>query len=402
MSDHLLALAETTKLARLLGVEPEQLGFLADLPPAAIREFRDRSTDMLFDRDRSKLARVAAAANLVPVAISAKIATHAFGPVLCAAVAAVVDPRRAVDIAAALPAPFLAEAAIALDPRRTADVIARVAPRQVAAVATELLAREEHVTMGRFVGVVPEPSLRAAAAVIGDADLLRIGFLMEDKSSIDTLMEIVADRLPGVIRAAHTERLWVQGLDLLGTVNSANKARLGDICADLGDDALDGLLAAAIELDALATLLPIAGAMSSTALAALAARPALRDEQFLGACVEAALGEGLWLDLLPLTGHLPAESLTVVAAAIAGEPDDRLDDLVRRAGAAGRWDALIPLTAAMPEDDRRRLSALAVMSESEASGLAIAGGSSGTPEARLGDGAWASGRAAFAEAVRIT
>ncbi|WP_175583061.1 hypothetical protein [Nocardia cyriacigeorgica] len=321
MSNHLLALAETTKLARLLGVETGTLDFLADLPPDAIREFRDRSTDMLFDRDRSKLARVAAAANLVPVAISAKIAGHAFGPVLCAAVAASVDPRRAVDIAAALPAPFLAEAATALDPRRTADVIAKVPPRQVAAVATELLAREEHVTMGRFVGVVPEPSLRAAAAVTGDADLLRIGFLMEDKSSIDTLMGIVADRLPGIIRAAHTERLWAQGLDLLATVNDANKARLGDICAELGDDVLDGLIAAAVELDALATLMPVTSAMSSATLATLAARPAVHDEQFLGACVDIAAAEGLWLEMLPLTRHLPAEPRSFVAALVANEPD---------------------------------------------------------------------------------
>ncbi|TLF77501.1 hypothetical protein [Nocardia cyriacigeorgica] len=395
MSNHLLALAETTKLARLLGVPTEQLGFLLDLPPEAIREFRDRSTDMLFDRDRSKLAKVAAAANLVPVAISAKVAARAFGPVLCAAVAASVEPRRAVEIAAALPAPFLAEAAIALDPRRTAAVIAQVPPRQVAAVATELLARDEHVTMGRFVGVVPEPSLRAAAAVTGDADLLRIGFLMEDKRSIDTLMEIVADRLPGIIRAAHTEQLWAQGLDLLATVNDANKARLGDICAELGDEVLDGLVRAAYELDALATLLPVTRAMNATTLAALASRPAVHDERFLAACVDIALRDGLWLDLLPLTEYLPPQPLAFVATRIAAEPDDRLDDLLRRAGAADQWEAVIPLATALPDEQRRRLSALPVMAESADS----TAGSGNRPGSDAGDG-HASGRARLAEALR--
>ncbi|MBF6434999.1 hypothetical protein [Nocardia cyriacigeorgica] len=393
MSNHLLALAETTKLARLLGVETERLDFLVDLPPAAIREFRDRSTDMLFDRDRAKLAMVAAAANLVPVAISAKIATRAFGPVLCAAVAALVEPRRAVDIAAALPAPFLAEAAIALDPRRTAAVIAQVPPRQVAAVATELLGRDEHVTMGRFVGVVPEPSLRAAAAVTDDADLLRIGFLMEDKGSINTLIDIVADRLPAIIRAAHTERLWAQGLDLLATVNDANKARLGDIVAGLGDEVLDGLVRAAYELDALSTLLPVTRAMSATALAALASRPAVHDEQFLAACVDVALREELWLDLLPLTGYLPPQPLAFVADRIAAEPEDRLDDLLRRAGAAGQWEAVIPLATALPDEDRRRLAALPVMTEPDDA-------ASASRPASAGDGS-ASARDRLAEALRV-
>ncbi|MBF6415980.1 hypothetical protein [Nocardia cyriacigeorgica] len=395
MSNHLLALAETTKLARLLGVQTEQLGFLLDLPPEAIRAFRDRSTDMLFDRDRAKLAKVAAAANLVPVAISAKIAARAFGPVLCAAVAASVEPRRAADIAAALPAPFLAEAAIALDPRRTAAVIAQVPPRQIAAVATELLARDEHVTMGRFVGVVPEPSLRAAAAVTGDADLLRIGFLMEDKRSIDTLMEIVVDRLPGIIGAAHTEQLWAQGLDLLATVNDAHKARLGDICAELGDEVLDGLVRAAYELDALGTLLPVTRVMSATTLAALASRPVVHDERFLTACVDIALRDGLWLDLLPLTGYLPARPLAFVATRIAAEPDDRLDDLLRRAGDADQWDAVIPLVTALPDEDRRRLAALPVMGES-----ADAAGSASRPGS-CDDDAPASGRARLAEALRV-
>ncbi|MGV9677859.1 hypothetical protein ACWDSJ_21490 [Nocardia sp. NPDC003482] len=364
MTDRLLAHAETTKLARLLDIpDPSALDFLTELPPEAIRAFRERATDALFDADVAKLRRVAQAAKLVPTPIAAKAAEHAFGPDLCAAVAAQVEPARAIDIAKALPAPFLAEATIRLDPRRTADIIPRVPVPLVVAVARELLSRGEHVTLGRFVGVASEEMMRAVAHTMSDADLLRVGYLIEDKSAMDALLELVADRLPGVVRAAHEHAMWAEGIDLLATVSPENRSRIGDLAARSGGDVLDGLVRAAHELDAWTTLLPVTAAMSPDSLALFAARPTVHTEPVLTAIMDVALDHGLWLDLLPLAPHLPAEPLAFIATRVAAKPDAELADLVHAADAAELWDAMIPVALAMSDPDRRRMAGLPVLAE---------------------------------------
>ncbi|MFI5776301.1 hypothetical protein [Nocardia sp. NPDC051570] len=364
MTDRLLARAETTKLARLLDIpDPDALEFLTALPPEAIRAFRERATDLLFDADGPKLRRIAAATKLVPTPIAARAAERAFGPGLCAAVAAQVEPARAVDIAKALPAPFLAEATIQLDPRRTAQIIPKVPLPMVVAVARELLSRGEHVTLGRFVGVVSEEMMAAAAEVMDDTDLLRTGYLLEDKSSMDNLLEIVAARLPGVVRAAHEQAMWAEGIDLLATVNPANRARIGDLSAQLGGEILDSLVEAVYELDAWATLLPVTSAMSHDSLAVFAQRPIVHTEPVLTAIVDVALDHGLWLDLLPLATHLPAQPLAFIAARVAAEPDHELAELIGQADAADLWDAMIPIALAMTDPERRRMAGLPVMQD---------------------------------------
>ncbi|WP_067820820.1 hypothetical protein [Nocardia inohanensis] len=366
MSEHLVAVAETTKLARLLGItDPTELDFLVDLPPAAIREFRERATDLLFDRDAKRLKGIAAASKLVPVGISSKMAERAFGPVLCAAVAGAVEPQRAIDIAKALPTRFLAECSVLLDPRRTADIIAAVPPKMVADVARELLARGDHITMGRFVHVVPEPALRAAAPIMSDTDLLRIGFLLEDKSAIDDVLHIVSDRVAGVIRAAHTQNMWAEGIDLLDSIAPHNRAWIGDITAGLGGDVLDALIGAVAELDAWATLLPITSAMSHDSLRLFAERPAVHAEPVLAAVMDTALDGGQWVDLLPLAGHLPTPALEFIATRVGEQDDERLGQLIRDADTAGLWDALIPIALTLTDDHRRRMAGLPVMQETE-------------------------------------
>ncbi|MEC3917727.1 hypothetical protein [Nocardia sp. CDC160] len=357
MSDHLTAVAETTKLARVLGItDPTELDFLVDLPPAAIRAYRERVTDRLFDRDTKRLKGIAAASKIVPVALSAKMAERAFGPVLCAAVASAVEPQRAVEIAKNLSPAFLAECAVQLDPRRTADIIAAVPPTMVTDVARELLSRGDHITMGRFVHVVPEPALRAAAPVMSDPDLLRIGFLLEDKSAIDNVLHIVADRVAGIIRSAYDQNMWAEGIDLLDSIAPHNRAWIGDITAGLGGDVLDALITAVAELDAWATLLPITSAMSEHNLRLFAERPVVHDETILAAIMDAALDGGQWVNLLPLASHLPTEQLAFIATRVADQTDERLRELIDQAHTAGLWSALIPLAQALEPQARARVA----------------------------------------------
>ncbi|GAB3035340.1 hypothetical protein [Mycobacterium bourgelatii] len=364
MSEQLAKLAEITKLARLLNVEnPHDLDFLLDLPHESLRAFREQVTERLFDADAARLKRVAAASKLVPVAISAKAARHAFGPRLCASIAGMLEPSRGVAIAEQLPTPFLAETAVQLDPRRAASLISAMPPRVIAEVAKQLLQRDDHVTMGRFVGVLPDPSLRAAAPVMGDADLLRIGFLLEEKSRLDNMVDIISDRLPGIVRAAHENDLWAQAIDLFDNVGPHNKGRIGDIAASLGDAVLEGLIHAVDRLEAWDALLPVTRAMSRESLEVFTQHPAVHRESTLTAILDVALNRGLWLDLLPLAAQLPCAQREFIAARVAQEPAERMGELIREADAADEWESLIPIAMAMSDDDRRRMAALPVMQD---------------------------------------
>jgi hypothetical protein len=88
-----------------------------------VRRLRERATDRLFDADGHALQRIAAASKLLPAAVAAAIGQRAFGPLLCARIAGRLDPGRGVDLAARLPAEFLADVAVELDPRRAGEII---------------------------------------------------------------------------------------------------------------------------------------------------------------------------------------------------------------------------------------------------------------------------------------
>jgi len=164
--------AEVLKLARLLGRAPERLDYLQDVPISDLRLLREQVTDVLFGAQSTALARLAAASKVLPVGLMATIAEKAFGPLVSARIAGLLEPSRAVDVAARLPPAFLADVAIELDPRRASDVIARIPAGQIADVTRELVRRDEHVTMGRFVGHLSDEALSAAIDEMDDAVLL--------------------------------------------------------------------------------------------------------------------------------------------------------------------------------------------------------------------------------------
>jgi hypothetical protein len=214
--DALRSRAEVMKLARLVHREPEQLEYLALLPPEDIRALRDQVTDMLFEAHGATLQRLAAASKLLPVGLVAIIGQHAFGPMLSARVSGLLDPDRAVAAAAKLPSEFLADIAIELDPRRASDVIAGMPAGQVLAVTRELIRRREYVTMGRFVGHLGDEALRASVTALDDATLLRTAFVLEERHRLDALAELVGEeRIAGLVEVAEREELWPEALDLL-------------------------------------------------------------------------------------------------------------------------------------------------------------------------------------------
>ncbi|MFD6225038.1 hypothetical protein [Nocardia asteroides] len=321
-------IAEIAKLARVLDIEPTELDFLKTQTPTAIKAFRDQVSDEMSGRDVLRMQRVAAAVKLVPKPIAALVAEKALGPALAAAVAGAVEPARAVGIAENLSPKFLADATVLLDPKRAAEVIARVPDTMAAEVAKELIDRGDYLTMGRLAGAMPDSILFAALPQAADSDILQVGLHLEDSSQAERLLNMVTDRVPGMVTAMYAEEKWADAISLLDLIGPEERARMADIVAEQDDEILDGLLTAVNQLDAWDALLPVAAGMAITGLQRLAQRPVMHDPATLTRVSDISLTQNLWLDLLPLVPHLDPTQQRRIAQRVLAEPDDSLRALI--------------------------------------------------------------------------
>lgn len=219
--------AEVMKLARLLGTAEDELHYLEQLLASDLRHLREQVTERLFDSHGHSLTRLASASRLLPTGVIAVIAEGAFGPALAARIAGLLEPGRAAEVAAKLPTPFLVETAVHLDPRRTAELLARIPPQRIAEVARELVAAHEHVTLGRFVGHLPDEAVRLALREMDDLAVLRVAFVLEDEASIDRVIALMdGERLDGLVDAAVGTELWPEALELLAHVREPLRSRV--------------------------------------------------------------------------------------------------------------------------------------------------------------------------------
>lgn len=320
---------EILKLAHLVGCEPQDLGYLARVDPQDVHDLREQVTVVMFDADRQMFQRVAAAARLLPTRLVAVIGERAFGPLLCARITGLLEPSRAVDVAARLPTPFLAELAVALDPRRASRVIARIPPSQVAEVTTVLAEREEYVTMGAFVGHLSDAALRAAIAVLGDEELLRTAYVVESTSSLGALVATLPEaRLRTILATATEADLWIEALDVLGHLDERQRGQLGDLAAGHADEVLDGMVRAAQRALSWDGVLAVTHAMSPQSRARFAALRSIHTRPVLASMVDAASRHALWPELLQLAIELERRTQVLIASLLAASADDGLDGLL--------------------------------------------------------------------------
>ncbi|MFD8492821.1 hypothetical protein [Amycolatopsis sp. NPDC059657] len=215
--------AEVLKLARLLGDSPDRFAYLNDVGPDDLRKLREQVTDVLFDADLPVLQRMAMATRVIPAPVLAKIGEKVFGPLLCARIAGLVDVSRGVDVAKRLTPRFLADVAVELDPRRASRIIADIPPSTVAKVAAELVGREDWITVGRFVGHLPDGTVKACLTVIDDPALLEIAYVIDDKSRIDHVVGLLPPvRLESLAENADEDLLE----NLVEHLSEANLAKL--------------------------------------------------------------------------------------------------------------------------------------------------------------------------------
>jgi hypothetical protein len=355
MSETLEARAELLKLSRLLCRDPDDLDYLEGTPSAELRLLREQITDVLFDAHGLALTRLASGSRLLPVALVATLGEKVFGPVLSARVAGLLEPSRAVEMASRMPVAFLADVAIELDPRRASEVISRIPPEQVAAITRELIAREEYVTMGRFVGHLGTDSIIAAVSAIDDPQLLPVAFVLESKERLKDLIGVLpSERLDGIIEAAAHADLWPEVLDLFGHLTLDQRRELV-VRASAWDDGrtLSSLIDAAREQGMWAELLPLVSllpAQGRERVAGLVSSLELDDES-VQQIATAVVEHDLWEPVLIIADALQDADLQRVAARLAEPvaamaPTER-EVIAERARAAGLMDRLGPLSAAL-------------------------------------------------------
>jgi hypothetical protein len=186
--------AEVVKLARLLQREPQQVSYLERLSAGDLRALREQITETLFTAHEGALKGLVAASKLLPVGLVASLGQSTFGPMLSARIAGLLEPNRAVEIAAKMQTEFLAEVAIELDPRRASAVIAGIPSTRIFEITSALAARREYVTMGRFVAHLSDESLTAAVSALDDEALSQTMFVLEDGAGDERLLRLVGQR----------------------------------------------------------------------------------------------------------------------------------------------------------------------------------------------------------------
>ncbi|MEV8019471.1 hypothetical protein AB0O76_24610 [Streptomyces sp. NPDC086554] len=362
--DTLRGRAEVLKIARLLDVEPDGLGFLQELPVEDVRRFRTQCVAALFDGAPEMLDRIASATKLVPAGVAAAISQKALGPRLAAGVAGRLEPARAADIIEKLPVAFTAESCGHLDPRRIQGIVDRLDEGLVVRIAVALAERGDHLTMGRFVGHLRDSALRRILPQVDDAAVLRTGFLIDVPERLGQIIELMgAERLASVIASASGEGLWPQALAVAGMVTGEQRGRIASLAAGQPQDRLDSLVVTVAEQDLWESLLPLVALLGEEERRTVAALPALRGAEVLGGVVRAVVATGLWAEFLPLVDALPEESRKVVADAAGALPAPDLDALALEVDKQDLWELVMPLVELMDDEAKTRIFDLPAFQE---------------------------------------
>jgi hypothetical protein len=250
---------------------------------------------------------LATASKLLPVGLVATLSERAFGPVLSARLAGMLEPSRAVELAGKLPVDFLADVAVELDPRRASALIGRIPPAQIAQITRELVRRGEYVTMGRFVGHLDRSAIAAAVGVMDDVSLLQIAFVLESKETLHDLVGLLTPaRLDGIVAAATDEELWPEALDLLGNLSEESRRRFAVLESIQAEDVLELIADVAVEHRLWRELLPLLQLLPPAAQARVAHRvgAGALDEAAIEEVAQVVVECGLWEPLQPFADQL--------------------------------------------------------------------------------------------------
>lgn len=234
--------AELLKLARVLRVAPEELAFLAEADPVELSELRAAVSRRLHARDRDHFERAVALGRHLPAAITGNLVKHALGPQLAGHAAGLLDPDQVSEFAGQLPADFLADVAAVTDPGAIGPLVHGIEAAKIMAVTRVLVEREEWVTMGAFVGLVGNDLLPETIGFFDAEALLRVGFVLEDRSRVDEIFRFLDDeRLLDLLTTAEERDLLGETIHLVNALDDDGVARVGRMLGELSEERRDAL-----------------------------------------------------------------------------------------------------------------------------------------------------------------
>lgn len=353
--------AELVKLGQLLGVKPEELGFLEQLPLDTLTKVRSLTTDKLFNDGRKLFQKLASASKLMPAGITASIGEKVFGPMLCARIASEMPYQRAVELAQKMSIPFLAKVTLELDPRRVKDIIQNMPLDRMRQVARELLAQKHYIVMGGFVGYMTKDNLRIILNdVASEEALLHIGFFIDGKHQLSDIMRLLPkDRLRKLISymQAH-EDLWPEALALMVHLEDDLKREMGDLAAEKDEVVLDDLVKTVHKLALWQDALPLFLAMSPATQYKLVNVASLKNPDVIQAVVDHTARFDLWVNLLPLVEFMSAEQRQLLAQVIVEQGAEQSGKLTAIAHQHHLWQPLLDVFAAMSQDAQKTSTAV--------------------------------------------
>lgn len=192
---------EVVKLERTLATE--DLACVDALDASQLRALREAVSARLFDDAKPVLSRVAAGSKLLPVALVAKVGEKAFGAMLCARIAGLLAPKHALEIALKMPDAFLAQVSAMIDPRSAGEVVAAIPGPRIVAVAAVLVGARDFVTMARFVDYLSSATIKAVIdSIPSELDLLHIAAYVESRDKLAELVgQLEEERVHAMMRA---------------------------------------------------------------------------------------------------------------------------------------------------------------------------------------------------------
>lgn len=297
----LAARAEVVKLARELHTAPEELEFLLESDPQAVRQFRRGLHRGLDAKHRPMFDRLAKASALLPNSLAVTIATRIFGPVLCGMIAPSLSPERAQSLIGHVPMRFLADLAPYVDPEAATPIVGALDVEVMVPVMREMLRRKDYVTLARFlVAATDQQLLEVLPHIDSGADMLLVAFNVELDTVSDRFETVMAalpeERIREIMQAGYEQDMVVEALTFLQFLSTETLGRVADTVAEMDTEILTHMVETAHRENAWAELIPITLAMSEKYRMRLAELD-VWDEEKIAAITRVAERNGLSAEL---------------------------------------------------------------------------------------------------------
>ncbi|MGQ0479760.1 MAG: hypothetical protein ACT4O0_01825 [Pseudonocardia sp.] len=173
------------RIARLLGMPPDEVLGLEPLSEDELRRLHDQISHALFKDGHARFARVASLSKSLPGPVAGKLAERFLPAVLAARVTELLEPAKAADLANRVSLPYLGDISMVLDPVRSRPVVRAIPAERIGEVAREIFRRREYATMAEFVGTVTPGALFAVLGAAAPRDLLAVVRLLVWNDDLD-------------------------------------------------------------------------------------------------------------------------------------------------------------------------------------------------------------------------